>query len=167
VLSHDTSKELRPDEIPLIRNARLLQFTAPASLGQQFGLAFDQIGHRRALLGGTLAALTLATGKAQSETAMEQSPINHAPAEPLVWPALAKLPSGIRSFNGHADTVLDVVGQIGAPPSLVIFTEGNHLMVVLGDDITAPFRRGPNHSRNTPISISTISWSRPCLSRSS
>src|ERR1700716_3937773 len=28
VLSHDTSKELWPDEIPLIRNARLLQFTA-------------------------------------------------------------------------------------------------------------------------------------------
>ena len=28
VLSHDTSKELRPDEIPLIRNARLLQFAA-------------------------------------------------------------------------------------------------------------------------------------------
>src|SRR5580693_783556 len=28
LLSHDTSKELRPDEIPLIRNARLLQFTA-------------------------------------------------------------------------------------------------------------------------------------------
>jgi phosphoglycerate dehydrogenase-like enzyme len=28
VLSHDTSKELQPDEILLIRNARLLQFTA-------------------------------------------------------------------------------------------------------------------------------------------
>jgi phosphoglycerate dehydrogenase-like enzyme len=28
VLSHDTSKELRPDEILLIRNTRLLQFTA-------------------------------------------------------------------------------------------------------------------------------------------
>src|SRR5215471_2919952 len=28
VLSHDISKELRPEEIPLIRNARLLQFTA-------------------------------------------------------------------------------------------------------------------------------------------
>lgn len=28
VLSHDTSKELRPDEIPLIRNARLLQDAA-------------------------------------------------------------------------------------------------------------------------------------------
>jgi phosphoglycerate dehydrogenase-like enzyme len=28
VLSYDTSKELRPDEVQLIRNARLLQFTA-------------------------------------------------------------------------------------------------------------------------------------------
>jgi phosphoglycerate dehydrogenase-like enzyme len=28
LLSHDTSQELHPDEIPLIRNARLLQFTA-------------------------------------------------------------------------------------------------------------------------------------------
>ena len=28
VLSHDTSKELQPDEISLIRKARLLQFTA-------------------------------------------------------------------------------------------------------------------------------------------
>jgi phosphoglycerate dehydrogenase-like enzyme len=28
LLAHDTSKELRPDEIPLISNARLLQFTA-------------------------------------------------------------------------------------------------------------------------------------------
>ena len=28
MLSHDTPKELRPDEIPLIRNARLLQFIA-------------------------------------------------------------------------------------------------------------------------------------------
>jgi hypothetical protein len=35
--------------------------------------------------------------------------------------------------------VLDVVGRIGTPPSLVIFTEGNHLMVLLGDDIIGAF----------------------------
>ena len=75
--------------------------------------------HRRALLGGTLGAFTLATDKAESETAIAQRLINHAPAEPLVWPALAKPPAGIRSFNGHVDTVLDIVGRIGAPPSLV------------------------------------------------
>ena len=34
VLSHDTSKELRPDEIPLIRNARLLHYVALA-IGDQ------------------------------------------------------------------------------------------------------------------------------------
>ena len=84
---------------------------------------------RRALLGRTMGAVTLAIGGAQSVTAaMAQSPVDHAPPEPLVWPALVKPPSGIRSFNGHTDTVLDLVGRIGAPPSLVIFTEGNPLL---------------------------------------
>jgi len=95
--------------------------------------------HRRALLVGTLGALTLATDEAQSETSMAQSPSSHAPPEPLVWPAITKGPSGIRSFNGHTDTVLDAVGRIGAPSSLVIFTEGNHLMVLLSDDIIGAF----------------------------
>jgi hypothetical protein len=95
---------------------------------------------RRAFLGGTMGAATLAAGSAQSVTAaMAESPIDHAPPEPLVWPARVKLPSGIRLFAGHTDTVLDVVGRIGAPPSLVIFTEGNHLMVLLSDDIISAF----------------------------
>jgi hypothetical protein len=32
------------------------------------------------------------------------------------------LQAGIRSFHGHTDTVLDVIGRIGTPASLVIFT---------------------------------------------
>jgi len=36
-------------------------------------------------------------------------------------------------------TVPDIVGRIGTPPSLVIFTEGNHLMVLLSDDIVGAF----------------------------
>lgn len=103
---------------------------------------------RRTLLGGTMSAVTVAVSKGQLITpARAQSPINHAGPEPLVWPALAKLPSGIRSFNGHADTVLDVTGRIGAPPSLVIFTEGNHLMVLLSDDILGAF---PSWARSQP-----------------
>src|SRR5260370_16079200 len=87
---------------------------------------------RRALLGGTMGAAAVAVSRAQSVTPAraQSSPIDHAPPEPVVWPALVKLPSGIRSFNGHTDTVLDVIGRIGTPPSLVIFTEGNHLMVL-------------------------------------
>jgi hypothetical protein len=78
---------------------------------------------------------------------MAQSPINHAPAEPLVWPAFTKLPPGIRAFNGHTDTVLDVVGRIGAPTSLVIVTEGNHLMVWLSHDIVGTF---PSWAKSQP-----------------
>ena len=33
--------------------------------------------------------------------------------EPLIWPALTKLSSGIRSFNGHTDTVGDKVREPG------------------------------------------------------
>src|SRR5260221_5867981 len=95
---------------------------------------------RRAFRRDPLGAVTVAVGSAQSgKPAMAQSPVNPAPSEPLVWPPLGKPPSGIRSFNGHTDTVLDVVGRIGAPPSLVIFTEGNHLMVLLSDDIIGAF----------------------------
>ena len=103
---------------------------------------------RRALLGVTMGAVAVAVGNATSvASATAESPIDHAPPEPLVWPALAKLPSGIRSFNGHTDTVLDVVGRLGAPPSLVIFTEGNHLMVLLSDDILGAF---PSWARSQP-----------------
>jgi hypothetical protein len=59
--------------------------------------------------------------------------------EPLVWPVVTKLEPGIRAFAGHTDTVPDIVGRIGTPASLVIFTEGNHLMVLLSDDIIGAF----------------------------
>src|SRR5262249_26834913 len=68
-------------------------------------------------------------------------------SEPLVWPIVTKLPAGVRSFVGHANTVLDVIGRIGAPASLVIFTEGNHLMVLSSDDIVGAF---PSWARSQP-----------------
>jgi hypothetical protein len=94
-----------------------------------------------------LGAATLAAGTAQNTPATAQNPITHSPPEPLVWPALTKPQSGIRSFASHTDTVLDVIGRIGAPPSLVIFTEGNHLMVLLGDDMIGAF---PSWAKSQP-----------------
>src|SRR5262249_24631203 len=81
-------------------------------------------------------AMSMGSFAAQSATAQA---VTQTPAEPLVWPVVTKLPPGIRSFAGHTDTVPDIVGRIGTPPSLVIFTEGNHLMVLLGDDIIGAF----------------------------
>ena len=102
---------------------------------------------RRAFLGGTLSAVTLGTCKAQSATATAQNAVVRTLPEPLVWPVVTKLQPGVRSFAGHTDTVLDVAGRIGAPPSLVIFTEGNHLMVLLGDDIIGAF---PSWAKSKP-----------------
>src|SRR5262249_46635136 len=82
-----------------------------------------------------LSAVTAASCKAQLATGNAITPLS----EPLVWPVIAKLPPGIRSFAGHTDTVPDIFGRFGATPSLVIFTEGNHLMALLSDDIVRAF----------------------------
>ena len=68
-------------------------------------------------------------------------------AEPLVWPVVTKLQPGAPSFAGHTDTVPDIVGRIGTPPGLAIFTEGNHLMALLSDDIVGAF---PSWARSQP-----------------
>jgi len=59
--------------------------------------------------------------------------------EPLVWPVVTKPQPGAPAFAGHTDTVPDIVGRIGTPPGLAIFTEGNHLMALLSDDIVVAF----------------------------
>jgi len=71
--------------------------------------------------------------------ATPQNAIIPASSDPLIWPVVTKLLPGIRAFAGHTDTVPDIVGRIGTSPSLVIFTEGNHLMVLLSDDMIGAF----------------------------
>src|ERR1700730_4738516 len=102
---------------------------------------------RRAFLAGTLSAVTVGVRKAQSAAAIAQYAAIQTLPEPLVWPIVTKLQPGIRSFVGHTDNVLDVIGRIGAPPSLVIFTEGNHLMVLSSDDIVGAF---PSWAKSQP-----------------
>lgn len=102
---------------------------------------------RRALLGSALSSVALGTCKAQSATARAQHGAAEIIPEPLVWSIVTKLSAGVRSLVGHVDTVLDVIGRIGAPVSLVIFTEGNHLMVLSSDDIVGAF---PSWARSQP-----------------
>jgi hypothetical protein len=85
------------------------------------------------------AAVKFTEHQRQAASAADAEIAGHEPPEPLVWPVVAKLQPSLRSFAGHTDTVPDIVGRIGTPPSLVIFTEGNHLMVVLSDDIVGAF----------------------------
>ena len=102
---------------------------------------------KRTLLGGTLGTVTLGVTRAQSLMTSPQSPVVRPASEPLAWPIVAKVQPDLRSFNGHTDTVLDVIGRIGVQPSLVIFSEGNHLMVLSSDDIAGAF---PSWARSDP-----------------
>src|SRR5215831_7781276 len=91
---------------------------------------------RRSFLATALGALGLSGTR--TAHAAGQRPSSR-PVEPIVWPLVGGEQPGIRTFAGHANTVLDIVGRIGAPPSLVIYTEGNHLMVLLSKDIVGAF----------------------------
>jgi hypothetical protein len=74
------------------------------------------------------------------ETVSHQQRASAASPGPLVWPATIAPRPDVRAFIGHANTVPDIVGRIGsAPPSLVIFTEGNHLMALLSQEIFGAF----------------------------
>jgi hypothetical protein len=72
-------------------------------------------------------------------TAAQQVAAAQRQLEPLVWPVVTKVPPEVRTFAGHANTVPDIVGRFGTPASLVIFTEGNHLMVLHSEDILGAF----------------------------
>jgi len=100
--------------------------------------------NRRIFLGSALTAV--AFSQIRPARAAEQKAAAKTP-EPLVWPVVTKLQPGIRLFAGHTDTVPDIVGRIGTPASLVIFTEGNHLMVLLSNDIIGGF---PSWAKSQP-----------------
>jgi Bacterial extracellular solute-binding protein len=80
-----------------------------------------------------------AAGLGVIATAHAEAPLHESKPEPLVWPSLRGEKAKLRSFDGHTDTVLDVIGRIGTSASLIIFTEGNHLMVLSGADIVGAF----------------------------
>jgi Bacterial extracellular solute-binding protein len=58
----------------------------------------------------------------------------------VVWKKVAPAKGGIPSLDGHTDTAPDIVGRLGLPVDLAIFTEGNHFPVLLGGEIIEPFR---------------------------
>jgi accessory colonization factor AcfC len=99
---------------------------------------------RRLFLASALSAIGLA--RTPMARAAERGATAKV-ADPLVWPVVRPPEPGILSFDGHTDTVVDIVGRIGTPPGLVIFTEGNHLMVLLSQDIVGAF---PNWAKTQP-----------------
>jgi hypothetical protein len=103
-----------------------------------------------------LTTATATAGNAQPAAPWAQNTVT-LHSEPLVWPVVAKLPPAIRSFAGHTDTVPDIVGRFGTAPSLVIFTEGNHLMALLSEEIVGAFPSwAKSQSRYTDLDLGNM-----------
>ena len=119
---------------------------------------------RRVFLTTTLSAIGLFRTRAASAKA-QRPPLQ--PLEPLVWPLVGGEQAGIRTFAGHTNTVLDIVGRIGTAPSLVIYTEGNHLMVLLSDDIVGAFpawaKTQPQYARLNLDNVVVVTMPQPIV----
>lgn len=89
---------------------------------------------RRRLLAGS-AAIVAQISAAPGRAAAQSGRASGVPWKPAAPPA-----AGMAALQGHTDTVLDIVGRVGGPTSLAIFTEGNHFPVLLGGEILEPFR---------------------------
>jgi hypothetical protein len=119
---------------------------------------------RRAFLTTAFGALGLSHTRAARAAERQPAP---QPREPLVWPLVAGEQPGVRTFSGHANTVLDVVGRIGTAPSLVIYTEGNHLMVLLSKDIVGSFaawaRTQPQYAHLSLDNVVVVTMPQPIV----
>jgi hypothetical protein len=58
----------------------------------------------------------------------------------VVWKRLVPASADFPTLDGHTDTVPDILGRLGAPIGLAIFTEGNHFPPLLGGEIIESFR---------------------------
>jgi ABC-type molybdate transport system substrate-binding protein len=75
----------------------------------------------------------------------------------VVWkPMLAPPPNG-PVLNGFTDTVPDIVGRLGAPIDLAIFSEGNQFPALLGAEVIEPFRRwAKSHAQYARLPLDNI-----------
>lgn len=104
----------------------------------------DRVGlRRRSVLSAALATSVpaLSGGRRASGAPADTSADVTSPGPRfLSWPVLSNSPVELPAFNGHTDTVPDIVGRIGGANDLVIFTEGNHFPALLGGEVLDPFR---------------------------
>jgi Bacterial extracellular solute-binding protein len=114
-----------------------------------------KLPHRRQFLHLAAGATALPVNP-RIATAQQSAPAQTL-FEPLVWPIVANVRPEVRAFAGHTNTVPDIVGRFGAPARLVIFTEGNHLMVLHGEDILAAFPRwAKSHNQYADLDLDNI-----------
>jgi accessory colonization factor AcfC len=95
---------------------------------------------RRRFIGISAGVPLLASIAAKAATSRPIDDPARACGSDVVWKRLVPVPAKMPALDGHTDTVPDIVGHLGAPIGLAIFTEGNHFPALLGGEIIEPFR---------------------------
>jgi len=109
--------------------------------------------YRRNFIKASALAAVVPAACTQSQAETAARPANVAGGT-VVWKTIIEKPAHVLALDGHTDTVPDVVGRIGAPIDLAIFTEGNHFPVLLGEEIIGAFRgwaKGQPRWANVPL----------------
>jgi len=95
--------------------------------------------YRRSFIKASALAAVVPTACTQSRAKTASCSANGA-CGTVVWKTMIEPRAHVLALDGHTDTVPDVVGRIGAPIDLAIFTEGNHFPVLLGEEVVGAFR---------------------------
>lgn len=113
-------------------------------------------------LAGATAALTatprigLAQSAAQGRHQFNRESTNGCGAG-FVWQPMIHAGADIPALNGYTDTIPDIVGRLGSPIDLAIFTEGNHFPALLGGGIIGGFRAwARQHGEYAGLSLDNI-----------
>jgi hypothetical protein len=109
---------------------------------------------RRAFIKSSAAAAVLAPASGASARGRSSE---GQECEAFVWRPMVPLRADIPALNGHTDTIPDIVGRLGSPIDLAIFTEGNHFPALLGGDLIDAFRNwARQHSTYAALSFDNI-----------
>src|SRR5690242_17424582 len=118
----DGARYWLPHPVASLRHDRHLVFRMRATSPTHQCARLQEIRtvmHRRTFIraSAALAAVTLAAA-----TRVRGEPAG-AGGKTLIWRPMTSRPADAPALNGHTDTVPDIIGRIGAPIDLAIFTE--------------------------------------------
>jgi Bacterial extracellular solute-binding protein len=113
--------------------------------------------HRRTFIraGAAIAAMTSAS--ASRARGLSSGDRAGAACKTLVWRPMTSVPADAPTLNGYTDTIPDIIGRVGAPIDLAIFTEGNHFPALLGGRIVHRFSEwARTHSEFSALRLDNV-----------
>ena len=115
----------------------------------------------------TSAAIPMLAPMASTISAKTEAILNRECGEPIVWKVTPPAAAGVPALNGYTDTVPDILGRVGSPIGLAIFTEGNQFPALLSGEVIEPFRawalRQPDYAALALDNVVVVTLPQPII----